>query len=342
MESTLGKRIVQHRKRLTMTQDKLAEQLGVTAQAVSKWENDQACPDITMLPKLAEIFGVTTDELLGITPAETVHTAEIIEEDPEEAEHGIHFQNGQFEVHWDNSRKGAFMFAVLVLLVGALTLFCRVQHWDISFWTILWPSALMVYGIYYILPNFSVFALACALFGGYFLLANLGILQFTLAGELVFPIVLLLFGLALLLEAFRKKKKAQFTFKRSGKKKNTDSRPQSNFYVTDRTFTCNTSFGDDHREVILDELASGEVNVSFGDLTVDLTGCKQLSETCSIEANCSFGDLTFLVPRRWRVEKTSSGAFSAVEADGHPAAQPEGIIHMECSVSFGAINIKYV
>ena len=66
MEETLGKRIVAHRKRLGLTQDRLAELLGVTAQAVSKWENDQYCPDITMLPKLAQTFGVSVDELLGM------------------------------------------------------------------------------------------------------------------------------------------------------------------------------------------------------------------------------------------------------------------------------------
>ena len=66
MEQTLGKRIMEHRKALGLTQDQLAEKLGVTAQAVSKWENDQSCPDITMLPKLADIFGITTDALLGI------------------------------------------------------------------------------------------------------------------------------------------------------------------------------------------------------------------------------------------------------------------------------------
>lgn len=53
MEETLGKRIVFHRKRLGLTQDALAERMGVTAQAVSKWENDQSCPDIGALPKLA-------------------------------------------------------------------------------------------------------------------------------------------------------------------------------------------------------------------------------------------------------------------------------------------------
>ena len=65
MEQTLGKRIMENRKRLGWTQDRLAEQMGVSAQAVSKWENDQSCPDISLLPKLAELFGITVDELLG-------------------------------------------------------------------------------------------------------------------------------------------------------------------------------------------------------------------------------------------------------------------------------------
>ena len=64
MEKTIGKRIVQNRKRLAMTQEQLAEQLGVTAQAVSKWENKSALPDIMILPKLADYFGVSIDELM--------------------------------------------------------------------------------------------------------------------------------------------------------------------------------------------------------------------------------------------------------------------------------------
>ena len=63
MEQTIGRRIAENRKRLGMTQDQLAEKLGVTAQAVSKWENAQSCPDITMLPRLAEIYGISTDAL---------------------------------------------------------------------------------------------------------------------------------------------------------------------------------------------------------------------------------------------------------------------------------------
>lgn len=62
---TLGNRIAHHRKNLNLTQDALAQRLGVTNQAVSKWESDQCCPDVTLLPKLADIFGITIDELFG-------------------------------------------------------------------------------------------------------------------------------------------------------------------------------------------------------------------------------------------------------------------------------------
>ena len=63
--ATLGERIAQFRKEKGLKQDELAEMLGITPQAVSKWENDQTCPDITLLPKLAEILEVTVDELLS-------------------------------------------------------------------------------------------------------------------------------------------------------------------------------------------------------------------------------------------------------------------------------------
>ncbi len=65
MEMTLGKRIAYLRKDKEFKQDELAEKLGVSPQAVSKWENDQTCPDITLLPELAKILGVTVDELLS-------------------------------------------------------------------------------------------------------------------------------------------------------------------------------------------------------------------------------------------------------------------------------------
>ena len=64
MDMTIGKRIAHLRKEKGLTQEELAGHMGVSPQAVSKWENDQTCPDISALPKLAKLLGVSVDELL--------------------------------------------------------------------------------------------------------------------------------------------------------------------------------------------------------------------------------------------------------------------------------------
>ena len=60
----IGKNIKRLRMNAGMTQEQLAERLNISGQAVSKWENDSALPDITLLPALADCFGVTIDELM--------------------------------------------------------------------------------------------------------------------------------------------------------------------------------------------------------------------------------------------------------------------------------------
>ncbi len=69
MKKTLGMMIAELRKEKGMTQLELAEKMGVTDKAVSKWERDLSCPDINSLPNLAEILGVTVDELMQIKRA---------------------------------------------------------------------------------------------------------------------------------------------------------------------------------------------------------------------------------------------------------------------------------
>lgn len=65
MDTTLGMRIAALRRRKELRQDDLARMLDVSPQAVSKWENDQTCPDISLLPKLAEVLGTSIDALLS-------------------------------------------------------------------------------------------------------------------------------------------------------------------------------------------------------------------------------------------------------------------------------------
>ena len=69
-KKTLGMMIASLRKEKGMTQLELAEQLAVTDKAVSKWERDLSCPDVGTLPKLAQILGVSVDELIEAKPEE--------------------------------------------------------------------------------------------------------------------------------------------------------------------------------------------------------------------------------------------------------------------------------
>ncbi len=62
----IGKTIKELRTKNEMTQEELANMCGVSMQAVSRWETSVTFPDITLLPIIASLFHVTTDELLGV------------------------------------------------------------------------------------------------------------------------------------------------------------------------------------------------------------------------------------------------------------------------------------
>ena len=72
---TLGRRIARLRLARTATQERLAKELNVSPQAVSKWENDINYPDISLLPDLARFLGVSVDELLSGASASAQETA---------------------------------------------------------------------------------------------------------------------------------------------------------------------------------------------------------------------------------------------------------------------------
>jgi transcriptional regulator with XRE-family HTH domain len=68
---TIGEKIKELRKKNDLTQEKLADYLCVSYQAVSKWECGLSSPDLSLIVPLAKLLHVTTDELLGMTPPET-------------------------------------------------------------------------------------------------------------------------------------------------------------------------------------------------------------------------------------------------------------------------------
>ncbi|WP_311409632.1 helix-turn-helix domain-containing protein [Lancefieldella parvula] len=111
---TLGRRIARLRLAKTATQERLAKELNVSPQAVSKWENDINYPDISLLPDLARFLGVSVDELLSGASASTQEStaaqksatevvsvdsdksAEIVEEPAEQENEGIASQSSGF------------------------------------------------------------------------------------------------------------------------------------------------------------------------------------------------------------------------------------------------------
>ncbi len=67
---SIGTNISELRREMGLTQQQLAEKLGVSGQSVSKWENDVCAPDVAQFPQLAELFGVSIDRLYGFRLAD--------------------------------------------------------------------------------------------------------------------------------------------------------------------------------------------------------------------------------------------------------------------------------
>lgn len=341
MEQSLGKRIMVNRKSLGMTQEQLAERIGVSAQAVSKWENDQSCPDISALPSLADIFGITLDELLGRTQETPVHTGEVVQADVirEDSED----KKRNFELAWDSGRKNGICFAVFVIAAGVLYLLSQILTWDLSFWDILWPSALVFFGATGLAPKFSFFRFGCLLLGIYFLVGTFVQIPFKLDSGVIFAVVVVLFGGSLLMDALKKSKKPKFSVTytdKAGKLHRGERR--CDYDHTDNTFSYDASFGNSTQQVYLDSLSYGEISTSFGEYTVDLTKVIRTEPGCHLDVSCSFGELTVLLPKHIGVRLESSTSFADIHIDGCADTAPTGLISIDSSASFGEIEIRYI
>lgn len=99
MEETFGQRLSRIRKEKGLTQEDIAKKIVISPQAVSKWENDLSSPDILMLSSIADILGVSIDELLGHQTnnkdnkeeKETVES-EVVDDEDKFKDDGINFK----------------------------------------------------------------------------------------------------------------------------------------------------------------------------------------------------------------------------------------------------------
>ena len=85
MNIETANRLLQYRKKAGLSQEELAEKIGVSRQAVSKWERSEASPDTDNLVVLAELYGVSLDEMLGLKTAKEETAEETAEETKEES-----------------------------------------------------------------------------------------------------------------------------------------------------------------------------------------------------------------------------------------------------------------
>ena len=326
MEETLGKRIAANRKRLGLTQDRLAELLGVTAQAVSKWENDQSCPDIGTIPKLADIFGISTDELLGTRPRKEAVKVEV-EPGGSDNDHCV-------EVSVHTGKRSTLGVALWLLAAGGVSVAGRSMELDISLWTVLWTTGLLIFGIFGLWPRFSAFRTGCAVLGGYYLL-----MEFMQLPDVGLSTLLLILGGLLLLEAIFGRKKKKFLIhtpriRHAGRQSKADCYEES--------FHVDNSFSGQNHLITMDRLSSGYAENSFGELTVDLSGCKEIADGASISVSCSFGQINLRVPGCYQVVNQVSSSFGSCEVRGRPDAETKGTVYVNGDVSFGECDILYI
>ena len=116
MDLKLGEKIRQLRREKNISQEVLAAYLGVSFQAVSKWETGSAMPDITLIPSIAAFFSVTTDELFSFNLLQTEKNVEEIVN-----EHRKH-PDKAVEIIRDGLKKYPGNEILLNCLVGALPL----------------------------------------------------------------------------------------------------------------------------------------------------------------------------------------------------------------------------
>lgn len=128
---TLGERIQTHRKKCALSQEKLAEIVGVSRQAVTKWEADQSAPSVDNLIKLSQIFAVPLDELANGNPA---------------------LEEGRTDPPTGAKRDDTILMANLTLIAtafiaGASSGLYQSRHWGYVTPTVVWIIVALIGGI---------------------------------------------------------------------------------------------------------------------------------------------------------------------------------------------------
>lgn len=328
---TMGKRIMSLRKEQGLTQEQLAEKLGVSAQAVSKWENDVSCPDISIIPLLADVLRVSTDELLGAKPIEP--RVVVVDAGTQDKAKKPHDYNFSFHI----GKSGSLWFAIALVVVGLSFLLQKLGVISFNIWSLIWPAVILGVGVSWVISDLSVFGLGVALLGLYYLLYDLGVTSFQLSWGIIWPVLLVMLGISILLEKLVKNKRRKHGHWDCG-----DHTPVSDYSENDGYISYDCAFSEDNRRVSTEEFAGGNIDMSFGKSVLDLTGCKRVKPGAVLDVDVSFGSFEMLMPRCIQVRTTEDKAFGSITIKGTPDTGATETLLLKGDVSFGSILIRYI
>lgn len=316
---TLGRRIMQLRKAAGMTQEQLAEKLGVSPQAVSKWENDVSCPDIGTIPLIASIFNVSADELLGMKES-VPHTD--TEKDKERS-----------------VSHGSISLGILLIVLGIAFFISRTTQLPFSLWNVVWSAVLFGLGIAWAIQYRSISCIGIAAVGFSYLCSALGQpLPTWISRNVLLPLALILIGLDIVLHRLFP---AVFHSTKASKP-NThrfDGHRVNKYNLQNGFISCETAFGEEHHVEEGGEISGGKFSTAFGQCTIDLSRCTFANDS-TITADVSFGSIELILPRSVCAVTNTQNSFGSTDIHGNSAsdALPLPILG---KVSFGSIEISY-
>lgn len=334
-QTTMGQRISLLRKRKGLTQDKLAELVGVTPQAVSKWENDSSCPDINIIPKLADIFGVSTDVLLG--------TAQMPDEDSDGVFEGEVMspgadKKGNAGRHMHISLAG-LAFPIFIVLLGVGLIYKELADVDVGFFKILLADTVLSFGIGFCLERISAFSIGLTGVGVYLMLTCLEIIpKLSIHWSILLAVLLVLWGISMIIERFRPHKRRYSRYKSI----NVGDKGKSTFSCEDGYLKSDVNFSEQTQSADCETFRGGDIDVKFGEATIYLNDCAHIAPDAVLNVNTSFGSCNIFVSRRVRVEDKRSCAFGDMSIEGVPDADASDVLVINAKVSFGSIDIVYV
>lgn len=285
------------------------------------------------MPKLAEIFGVSTDVLLGLEEAEIDSSSEACPDTEGSKTHEKKLDRIFY------IKLGTLIFPIFIIVLGAALLVNEYKGLDVSIWNILWSDALFSLGISSLIRYFSVFGIGITAIGAGFLLNFLEIIKLDLNWAYVIPALIIIWGISMVIDRLIPRKRRRHYCGNSKDKGN----KRFHWGMKDGYLNLSAKFCDNKIPVTTGVFKGGDVEVAFGSVTLDLSGCTKIAPDAVLHGNIAFGDLVILLPSDVAVDIVKrKESFGDISVKGSPSPTASQTLRVDSDVSFGELVVKYI